>query len=126
MKQDIKQVVSTLQQGGVVVLPTDTVYGLAVVPTDATAVKKIYTLKERPMSMFLPIMVAHIGQLEELGVDINEPARKLLKSSLVPGGITFVLGFRPEAKKPEWLATRDEIAVRIPDNAFLLEVLEQT
>jgi L-threonylcarbamoyladenylate synthase len=120
------QIIQTLQAGGVLLIATDTVYGLAALPTNKKAVEKIYSLKQRPREMFLPIMVADIKDLEKLGLDINENARKLFASDLVPGAITFVLGFKNESLKPNWLKNRDEIATRIPNNALLLSVLRQT
>ena len=125
MDNKVNQIVEALRSGGTILIATDTVYGLAALPTDKKAVEKIYTLKKRPMSMFLPIMVAGIGDLEKIGLDINDIARKLFNSSLVPGAITFVLGFKNEKLKPEWLKEREEIATRIPDNNLLLSVLRE-
>jgi L-threonylcarbamoyladenylate synthase len=121
-----EQIIRILQESGVVLMATDTVYGLAALPTDKEAVAKIYRLKERPENMFLPIMVAGMNDLERLGLDINDHAEKLFRSALVPGAVTFVLGFKDESLKPEWLRGRDEIAARIPDNALLLSVLKET
>jgi L-threonylcarbamoyladenylate synthase len=126
MLEKTNEIVQTLQNGGVVLIATDTVYGLAALPTHEQAVEKIYTLKSRPVNMFLPIMVADRKDLELLGLDINPNARKLFDSDLVPGAITFVLGFKEDALKPAWLASREEIATRIPDNELLLAVLKAT
>jgi len=120
------EIVQTLQYGGVALIATDTVYGLAALPTNEKAVEKIYSLKCRPRKMFLPVMVADMHDLELLGLDINVNAKKLFLSNLVPGAITFVLGFKDESLKPCWLASREEIATRIPDNALLLSVLKKT
>jgi len=76
--------------------------------------------------MFLPVMVANMHDLELLGLEINSNARKLFESDLVPGAITFVLGFKDDLLKPYWLKSRDEIATRIPDNKLLLSVLKET
>jgi L-threonylcarbamoyladenylate synthase len=124
MLEKTNETVRTLREGGVVLIATDTVYGLAALPTNEQAVDKIYALKSRPRNMFLPIMVADMQDLEALGLDINTYVRKLCASDLVPGAVTFVLGFKDGAVKPHWLAGRDEIAVRIPDNALLLSVLK--
>ena len=126
MDNKVSQIVKILRSEGVILIATDTVYGLAALPTDKKAVGKIYILKNRPVHMFLPVMVADIGDLLKLGLDINDKARKLFNSSLVPGAITFVLGFKNEILKPEWLSDRDEIATRIPDNDLLLSVLKET
>ena len=121
-----RQIIQVLQTGGTVLIATDTVYGLAALPTNENAVAKIYSLKERPREIFLPVMVSCMEDLEKLGVDVNENARKLFASDLVPGAISFVLGFKDESLKPDWLKTREEIACRIPDNALLLSVLRET
>lgn len=124
--QNTNQIVQTLQTGGTVLIATDTVYGLAALPANEKAVAKIYELKGRPREMFLPVMVAGVEDLEKLGLDVNENARKLFASDLVPGAVTFVLGFKDESLKPDWLKNREEIACRIPDNALLLSVLRET
>ncbi|MDR2474948.1 MAG: threonylcarbamoyl-AMP synthase [Bacteroidales bacterium] len=120
------QVIKTLESGGVVLIATDTVYGLAALPADEKAVDRIYVLKERPRCMFLPVMVSGVSDMELLGLKINENVHKLLASELVPGAITFVLGFDDGFQRPDWLKERNEIAVRIPDNSFLLAVLRKT
>jgi len=126
MEDKRETIVQTLQRGGVVLIATDTVYGLAAMPTHTQAVEKIYLLKGRPREMFLPIMVADVGDLERLGLDINERARKVFESELVPGAVTFVLGFKEGSVKPDWLQNREEIATRIPNHALLLRVLKET
>ena len=126
MLNQTNEIIRILLSGGVALIATDTVYGLAVLPTNEQAVEKIYALKCRPRNMFLPIMVANMEDLEALGLDINPIARKLFESALVPGAITFVLGFKDESLKPYWLKTREEIATRIPDNELLLSVLKET
>ena len=126
MLDKINETVNTLKAGGVVLIATDTVYGLAAMPANEQAVEKIYALKSRPRELFLPIMVADIHDLELLGLEINTNARKLFESELVPGAITFVLGFKDASLKPTWLSTREEIATRIPDNQLLLSVLKET
>lgn len=106
-------------------MPTDTVYGLAASPSVETAVDRIFALKGRPRTRNLPIMVAGRAGLDALGVVVNDTAQRLLESSLMPGAMTLALEVRPQAA-PAWLSGRDEVAVRIPDHAFLLSVLELT
>ena len=120
----IKKIADSLRKGGVVVLPTDTVYGLAVNPNFPDAVEKLYKLKGRPRTQPLPIMVAKKEQLAPLGIDINQPAANILNSEYVPGGVTLILGFKD---KPlvDWLEGREEVGIRIPDDERLLKVLAE-
>lgn len=124
--EKVDQIVKCLAEGGAVLLPTDTVYGLAAKPTIDSAVAKIFELKSRPRNQFLPIMVSSEDELAGLGLDINVNADKLLKSSLIPGAVTIILGFNDAGERPDWLKDREETAIRIPDDAVLLEVLRQT
>jgi L-threonylcarbamoyladenylate synthase len=118
------RVVATLRAGGVVLLPTDTVYGLAVLPTEAEAIARLFALKARPRAVNLPVMVGDPLDLERLGVEVNEVARRLFRSPFMPGALTLVLGFGDGTRAP-WLAGREEVATRMPDDAFLLEVLRE-
>lgn len=123
-KRPLQGAVDCLLNGGVVLLPTDTVYGLAVLPSDETAVDKLYVLKARPRNRSLPVMVAGKDQVALLGMKMNEPINQLLASDLVPGALTIV-GALNQDTCPKWLAGRKEVAVRIPDNAFLLDLLSE-
>ena len=119
---DAQRVIETLRAGGIVLLPTDTVYGLAVHPVNGVdALPRLFAMKRRPLSRNLPIMVASPDQAEELGADVTGPARRLL-AAFSPGPLTLALGLDP-ARPPDLLEGRDEIAIRIPDDPLLLEVL---
>ena len=111
--------------GGMAVLPTDTVYGLAARPTDSEAVQAIYRLKGRPAGMHLPVLAASVSQVRALGVAFT-PAAEVLARRWWPGPLTLAFGFRPELQRPDWLDGRAEVAVRIPDHDFLRALLEQT
>jgi L-threonylcarbamoyladenylate synthase len=123
MKTDL--IVECLGNGGVVLLPTDTVYGLAVSPEFDEAIDRLFKLKRRPRNVNLPIMVASDAELEALGFEVSESARRLLRSPLIPGSLTLAMGFRSDYR-PAWLAGRDEAAVRIPNDERLLSVLRKT
>ena len=112
--------------GGIALVPTDTVYGLAVHPLASTAIERLFQLKGRPAQKKLPVMVADPQDLEGLGVNVNEPARRILASELVPGPVTLALGFRPGAARPPWLGGRYEVAVRIPASDMLRKLIRRT
>jgi len=121
---EIGRIAACLTGGGIVLLPTDTVYGLAVHPAVPAAVERLFALKRRVRSRQLPVMVDGEAALAALGVRIGAAARRVLRSPLVPGALTLVLGFG--AEPPAWLAGREEVAIRIPDDARLLAVLRRT
>jgi L-threonylcarbamoyladenylate synthase len=108
-----------------VLLPTDTVYGLAVHPGLEAAIDRLFRLKDRPRSRNLPVIVSSEADARDIGCVITEAASRLLTSEFVPGPLTLALGLEAE-KRPGWLAGRDEVAVRIPAERFLLDLVTMT
>jgi L-threonylcarbamoyladenylate synthase len=115
----------TLGAGGVVVVPTDTVYGLAARPEDEDAVSAVYRIKGRPEGMHLPVLAASLDQVRALGVEYNAAAATLARTWW-PGPLTLAFGFTDGSARPAWLAGREEVAVRIPGHGFLRALLART
>ena len=119
----VEQVAETLERGGVVLLPTDTVYGLAVHPAHDDALSRLFAMKQRPLTRNLPIMVADADQARTaLGAEVPETAERLL-AAFSPGPLTLALAV---TDPPAWLAGRTEVAIRVPADDFLLAVLRAT
>lgn len=115
---------SALLGGGVVLLPTDTVYGLAVHPERDDAIDRLFALKQRPRTVNLPIMIASAVGLGALGVVVTDPARRLL-DAFSPGALTVALGVDAD-RSPPWLTGRVEVGVRIPADPRLRALLDET
>ena len=94
-----------LHRGELVVLPTDTVYGIAAHPALPDAIARVYAVKERPAEKALPLLVASADQAATL-VDVSPLAARLM-AAFWPGGLTLVLRERGGA---------DTLAVRMPDH----------
>jgi L-threonylcarbamoyladenylate synthase len=116
---------AVLDRGGLVVVPTDTVYGLAARPTDPDAVRAVYRAKGRPEGMHLPVLASDVDQVRALGVAYG-PAAQELGGRWWPGPLTMAFSFEAGSRRPDWLSERDEVAVRIPDHAFLRSLLART
>jgi L-threonylcarbamoyladenylate synthase len=89
----LAQAVKVLQQGGVLIIPTETAYGLAADVTNPKAVKKIYHIKGRSFKKFLPLIVSSNSQLRQW-FKVNELENQLIKKYQ---GVTFILTPRPTA-----------------------------
>lgn len=116
--------IALIKEGGIVALPTETVYGLAGDATNPKAIEKIYKLKNRPNTNPLIIHVANLYHAKELA-HFNDMADKLA-SNFWPGPITMVLPKRDNSPIAiEATASMDTIAIRIPSheiaNKFLRE-----
>jgi len=114
-----------LRAGEVVLVPTDTVYGLAAMPDRPEAVQRIYLAKNRPAHLPLPVLAASLDQVRRLGVEFPDAAT-VLSARWWPGPLTMAFGLSTSAPRPQWLSGRDEVAVRIPAHAFLLALMEET
>lgn len=122
---DADRIAAALMGGQIVLLPTDTVIGLAACPTQAEAVARVFDLKARARSKNLPIMIAAQDQIDMLGGIANSAVEKMLSSGHMPGPLTVALGV-DATRAPDWLQDREEIAFRIPNDALLLAVLRRT
>ncbi len=115
-----RRAIDALQAGGVVLLPTDTVYGLACLPSLPVAVARVYAMKDRPRDRRLPIIVADARHAaEELPLRWT-PAARALAAEFWPGALTIVFGIEPSPI--EWLAGRDEAGLRAPAHPFVQEL----
>jgi L-threonylcarbamoyladenylate synthase len=124
MQDLIDKAVSLLKAGEPIVLPTETVYGLAVDAQNEAAVKKVYQIKNRPA---INPLISHYAKIEELEKDVilDERALKILKA-FSPGPITLVLNKKPNSRISK-LATAglETAAVRIPNKEITLKILEK-
>jgi L-threonylcarbamoyladenylate synthase len=125
VRTEVATAAECLLAGGVVLLPTDTVYGLAVHPEHDDAVTRLFAIKGRPRTVNLPVMISSRDQISALGGVVSAAADALLRSKYVPGALTIAVGTSPEDLVP-WLHGRVEFAVRIPDDERLIAILERT
>ena len=109
--------------GGLVAVPTETVYGLAGNGMDEKAVEKIYEVKGRPAIKPLSLMVASPEEIGRYAVDVPEAA-KALAEKFWPGPLTIVL--KANSDIPEIVrAGGDTIGLRCPDHALTLKALRE-
>ena len=125
VREEVARAADRLFAGGVVLLPTDTVYGLAVHPEHDEAITRLFAMKGRPRSVNLPVMISSRDQIRALGGVLSLAADLLLESKYVPGPLTLAIGTSPPDLAP-WLRGRVEFAVRMPDDERLLAILDTT
>ena len=119
----IKKVKKYLNNNEVVAIPTETVYGLAGNAYSDISVKKIFSIKKRPM--FNPLIV-HYFKLIDLKKDcyINYNFKKLFKK-FCPGPLTFILKKKADSKLSKYVnSNKKTVAVRFPNHKIAKEILE--
>jgi len=120
----IANAVLAVQRGELVVLPTDTVYGIGADAFDAEAVRRLLAAKGRGREMPPPVLVSAATTLDALAVGVPAYARTLV-DELWPGPLTLVCR---QQSSLQWDLgdTRGTVAVRMPDHAVALELLSRT
>ncbi|MBF4162823.1 L-threonylcarbamoyladenylate synthase [Nocardioides acrostichi] len=114
----------TLQRGGLAVIPTDTVYGIACDAFDSSAVKALLRAKGRGREMPPPVLVSAATTLDALAVKVPGYARALVEA-FWPGPLTIVC-HQQTSLQWDLGETRGTVAVRMPDHDLTREVLERT
>ncbi|WP_407320788.1 L-threonylcarbamoyladenylate synthase [Isoptericola halotolerans] len=120
----IDEAVNTISRGGLVVLPTDTVYGIGADAFDADAVAALLAAKGRGRQMPPPVLVPDVRTLDGLATEVPDAARALVEE-FWPGGFTIILRAQPSL---QWDLgeTHGTVALRMPDHEAALALLRRT
>ena len=109
------EAVAILQAGGLVAMPTDTVYGLGVALGAKDGLKRLFAAKDRPLDRAIVLLAADLEQAGSVGV--LSPAARALAARFWPGALTLVLAQAPGAGLPaELTAGLSTIGIRVPDH----------
>jgi len=116
-KREIEMAVNILEDDGLVVYPTDTIYGLGANIFSDTAIEKVYSIKGRDYNKPLSVCLSEIGDINKIAhLEREEKVKELL-----PGPFTIILN-KKENVSPLLTAGGDKIGVRIPDNLISREL----
>ena len=120
--KDLARASDIMRSGGLVAIPTETVYGLGANAFDKNACLKIFEAKGRPGDNPLIVHISKISQLDDIVVEINENAKKIMET-FWPGPITIVM--KKSDKIPyEVSAGLDTVAVRMPSHKVACKLLD--
>ena len=114
--------ITSIKRGGIVVFPTDTVYGIGCDPYNQNSIKSIYQIKNRNPSKLFPILGLSKKELSKIAF-FDERANKIAEKYW-PGEITLVLKLKDEKLK-KILKLDEKIAVRVPNNPCILSILKE-
>jgi L-threonylcarbamoyladenylate synthase len=120
-REEIQKAAEIIRAGGLVVFPTETVYGVGANALDAAAVHKIYALKGRPATSPLIVHIGSIEQAREFAAEWPEDAERLAREYW-PGPLTLVVPKKPVIPD-EVTAGLDTVGLRVPRHPVALELL---
>lgn len=144
-EESLQMAAQIINEGGVIVVPTDTVYGVACDPFNDDAVAKIYELKRRPRTKALQILMSGVEDLEKLGLYLPSPL-DILGKKFLPGGYSPIARAKKgsvasnlatlcktnendaqnNAQTEATQATEATQGVRVPDCPELMQILRVT
>ena len=114
-ENDITQCVNTLNNGGLILYPTDTVWGIGCDATNAKAVKRVYQLKQRDDSKALIVLIDNADHIDHYVVDVPAIARELIDVAVKPLTIIYEGAYN---LAPNLLGDEDSVGIRIPNDEF--------
>lgn len=123
--KDISAVKQILNDGGVVSVPTETVYGLAAALDNTKGIEKLLKLKKRPVGSgkILTVMVRNVQEIEKYAVLSKQ--ERALAIRYFPGELTMIFEKRADFNH-EYFNNFDTIGIRIPEHKYMLKLLEKT
>lgn len=115
---------ATIERGGIAIFPTDTLYGIACDPDDASAAERIHELKGRPPRKPSAVMYFSLeGLIEDLGDDLDGPSRNLIEH-LLPGPFTLIVANPQGRFRPSCGEAPHKLGLRVPKLGPAIAALE--
>lgn len=123
-QRNIDTVVDTLRNGGIIIYPTDTIYGIGCDITKPAAIERIARIKGLdPKKAQFSFVCSDLSHISDYTKSIDTPVFRILKKTL-PGPYTFI--FRASKQVPKLLQTKkDTVGIRVPDNNICRMIVEQ-
>ncbi len=118
-----KQAIEILKEGGIIIYPTDTAYGVGCRIDKEESVKRLFSLRRRPLNMATPVLFSSVEQVRKYVVSIPEDVEENLVKKFWPGALTIILSAKIE-KIPELVRGGGKtVGVRIPDHEVALTLI---
>lgn len=118
----IKEPAEIIKKGGIVIFPTETVYGIGANGLDEKAVKKLYDIKQRPLNKPISLLVSDMNMVNEIAQDITELEYKLMEN-FFPGPLTIVLK-KKDIVSDIVTAEQDTVGIRMPSGEIARKLIE--
>jgi L-threonylcarbamoyladenylate synthase len=118
----VDRALTILRAGGLVVMPTDTVYGVGCLAFEPAAVARLYAVKRRPEDKPIPVLLASAADLDRVAVDLS-PAMRRLAQSFWPGPLTLIVPRHPSL--PVEIGPGTTVGVRVPAHSLAQRLLAE-
>jgi len=120
--EKLREPAEIIRNGGLVVFPTETVYGIGTNGLDEKAIERLYKVKKRPLDKPISLLVSNMEMVEKLAKDITSIEYKLM-DAFFPGPLTIILK-KKEIVPNILTANTDTIGIRMPDAEIARKIIE--
>ena len=115
MEEDIRNCIEVLKRGGLILYPTDTIWGIGCDATNREAVKKVYDLKRREDNKAMLVLLDSVNNLDRYVRDVPEIVYDLLEVAVAPLTVIYDNGYN---LAPNLLGDNDSVGIRVTSEAF--------
>ncbi len=125
MQDDIERAVKIVNQGGIIIFPTDTAFGIGCRIDNEKTIERLFAIRKRPASQAMPVLVSNLEMAQEYLEPVPGEVKEKLIDKYWPGALTIVLSCKKE-KVPDFVrGGRDTLGVRMPNHPLVLELIKK-
>lgn len=121
---DVKKAVKILKDGGIVIFPTDTAFGIGCRIDDEKAIKRLFTLRKRPETQATPVLVSSLQMAEKYLQQVQKDVIEKLIKPYWPGALTIVLQSRTDKVSNLVRGGGENLGIRVPNHLTTLTLID--
>jgi len=125
MSKDIEKAIKVLKEGGIVIFPTDTAFGIGCRIDDETAIKRLFEIRKRPEKQAVAVLIDSLEMVQEYLLPISEEVKERLIKRYWPGALTIVLPCRTDKVPKLVRGGGNTLGVRIPNHPVIREIIRE-
>jgi L-threonylcarbamoyladenylate synthase len=124
MNNQVDEAVKVLNQGGIIIFPTDTAFGIGCRVDDEKAVQRLFNIRNRPVSQAVPVLFDSVQKVKGYVLPFDEKIQKLM-NDFWPGALTIILKANIEKVPLLVRGGGETVGVRMPNHPTILEIIKQ-
>jgi L-threonylcarbamoyladenylate synthase len=122
-RQSLNEAAKILKKDGIIIFPTETVYGIGALASSESAVKRIFEVKKRPYGKPLQILISDISQVNQFASEISNKAKEVMRKYW-PGPLTLI--FKKKPKVSDIITSSgNTVGLRMPKNSTILKLIKE-
>ncbi|MCL5435388.1 MAG: L-threonylcarbamoyladenylate synthase [Patescibacteria group bacterium] len=125
MNNQIDGAVRILNEGGIVIFPTDTAFGIGCRMDNKESVKRLFSIRKRPENQATPVLFNNLEMMKEYLLDISKEVKEKLMDKYWPGALTIIFPCKTDKVFNLIRGNSNNMGVRIPDNDKLISIIEK-